>query len=251
MVKKENLILINSFYSNSLLQGLIDFIQDYFHVHFIDLPGFAAHVPPAKTISFEGFSSYVEEKIKAFDFDSYILGGISFGYFIASRASMDHRCRGIAAIVPYVDSYSLRLKFRKKLIYKMGTRVIDGRGISSWLWEKHAFKKLAWWYSIYPEERVNVILDQFDGRTFFRIGRLLLENNKPCGFHNLPTALIISCVDSTLNNEYVLDLFQENIKDLLVVHTEIDHYPVQLDKKYFKDHFKDENIKKILNFFQI
>jgi pimeloyl-ACP methyl ester carboxylesterase len=250
MANKENLILINSFYANSiLLEGLIDFIQDYFHVYFIDLPGFSSQVPPLKQISFEDFSSYVEKKIAEFDLDSYILGGVSFGFFIASRASVDQKCRGIVAIIPYTDSDSLQLKFRKKLIYNTGTKIIDGLGISSWLWKKSSFKKFARWYSIYPEERVDVILDQLDGRTFFRTGRLLLENNELCRFHDLPTALILSNVDTTLNNDHVLDLFQKNTRDLLVVDTEIDHYPLQMDKTYFKDHFKDENIQKILDFF--
>ena len=250
MINKESIVLINSFYANSiLLQGMIEFIQDYYHVHFIDLPGFASHVPPLKRISLEEFSSYVEEKISELDLDSYILGGISFGFFIASRASVDQRCRGIVAIIPYTDSGSLQLKFKKKLIYSIGTRIIDGLSISSWLWKKRSFKKFARWYSIYPEERVDVILDHLDGKTFFRTGRLLLENNKSCQFHDLPTALILSNVDNTLNNDHVLDLFQKNTRDLLVVYTEIDHYPRQLDKKYFKDHFKEENIEKILAFF--
>jgi len=229
MAKQENFILINSFYANSLLLGgLIEFIGDYFHVHFIDLPGFASHVPPLKKISFEDFSAYVEKKIAELDLDSYILGGLSFGFFIASKVTIDHKCQGIAAIVPYTDSNSLQLKFKKKLIYNIGTRIIDYLGISSWLWDKRSFQKFARWYSIYPEDRVDVILEQLDGHTFFRTGRLILENNNSCGFHDLPTAIVLSNLDGTVNNEYVLDLFKKNVRDLLVVYTDIDHYPSQM-----------------------
>jgi len=250
MKNKENLILVNSFYANSvMLGGLIDFIQDYFDVHFIDLPGFASHVPALEHISFETFASYVEEKIVEFDLDSYILGGISFGFFIASRTSISPKCRGLTAIFPYVDSNSLQLKFKKKLIYNIGTRIIDGLGLSSWLWEKNAFKKFARWYSIYPEDRVDVILAELDGRTFFRTGRLILQNKAMCRFHDLPTALVLSNVDTTVDSAHVLDLFQRNTKELLVVFTEIDHYPPQMDKEYFKEHFKQENIEKLLAFF--
>jgi hypothetical protein len=250
MPEKENLILVNPFYANSvMLTGLIDFIQDYFNIYFIDLPGFASHVPPLNKISFETFSSYVEEKIQEFDLDSYILGGISFGFFIASRTCIGPKCRGILAIFPYTDSLSLQLKFRKKMIYNVGTRIIDGLGIGSWMWEKPSFKKFARWYSIYPEDRVDVILDELDGRTFFRTGRLILQNNQSCRFHDLPTALVLSNIDTTVDSDHVLGVFQKNVQDLLIVHTEIDHYPPQSDKEYFREHFREENIHKLKAFF--
>jgi len=48
----ENLILVNAFYTNSiLLKGLIDYLKKYFNVYFIDLPGFAKDAPPLKEIS--------------------------------------------------------------------------------------------------------------------------------------------------------------------------------------------------------
>jgi pimeloyl-ACP methyl ester carboxylesterase len=250
MADKKNLILVNPFYANSvMLGGLLDFIRDYFDVHFIDLPGFASHVPPLEHISFATFSSYVKDKIAEFDLDSYILGGISFGFFIASRMPIDQKCRGITAIFPYADSNSLQMKFKKKMIYNIGTRIIDGLGIGSWLWKKPSFKKFARWYSIYPEDRVDVILDELDGRTFFRTGRLILQNNESCRFHDLPTALVLSNVDTTVNSTHVLDLFRKNVEELLVLYTEIDHYPPQTDKEYFIEHFKQENIERLLSFF--
>ncbi len=38
--RKENLVLVNAFLTNSLvLRGLIDYLNNFFRVHFIDLPG--------------------------------------------------------------------------------------------------------------------------------------------------------------------------------------------------------------------
>ena len=63
---KPHLVLVHSFYANSiLLRGLGEFLSDEFHVHFIDLPGFAAHEPPIAEVSLDGFARHVEARVPA------------------------------------------------------------------------------------------------------------------------------------------------------------------------------------------
>src|SRR3989338_8142785 len=48
---KPHLVLVHSFPTNSnILSGLIEFLEQYFTVHFIDLPGFTKQIPPLKKI---------------------------------------------------------------------------------------------------------------------------------------------------------------------------------------------------------
>jgi len=83
---KENLVLVNAFLTNSLvLRGLIDYLGKYFRVHFIDLPGFIRDIPPLSEISLENYASYVRRRIDELDLDSYLLGGISFGFAVVSH----------------------------------------------------------------------------------------------------------------------------------------------------------------------
>ena len=79
---KENLIIVHSFPGNSiLLSGLIEYLNDYFEVYFINLPGFAKSVPPLTEISFKGYVQFIEEKIRGFGLASYWLAGISLSVF--------------------------------------------------------------------------------------------------------------------------------------------------------------------------
>ncbi len=108
---RENLVLVNAFYTNSaILQGLIDFLSDTFNVYFIDLPGFAADVPPLEDISVEGFAHYVRRRIDGFGLEHFVLGGISFGFLVANRVPLNGECRGILGITPYLDRKSLKLR---------------------------------------------------------------------------------------------------------------------------------------------
>lgn len=78
-MSKNNLVLVHSFPTNStLLNGFTEFLEDFFNVYFIDLPGFNIDVSPMKDISFDNYSKFVENKIKQLQLDNYFLGGVSF-----------------------------------------------------------------------------------------------------------------------------------------------------------------------------
>jgi pimeloyl-ACP methyl ester carboxylesterase len=248
---KQNLVLVNSFYGNSiLLKGLIDFLDDHFRVFFIDLPGFSRDVPPLDEISLDGFSRNVAGRIAGLGLDSYILGGLSFGFHIACRIRPDAGCKGIAAVIPYVNARSLKLRFSKRMFYRLATGAAVGLNVSQRVWRSRAFNRLAHWYSVYPGERVDVILDQMEGRTFFETGRIILKNREAVPLHDLPTALILSRSDGTIDNPYILELFRSQVSRLLVVETDMDHYPERVDKAYFAESFGNGAMDRILRFYE-
>ena len=112
VTKKENLILVHSFPTNSiLLKGFIGYIDDYFNVYPIDLPGFRKDIKPLQKITIDSYSKFVEEKVKKLNLDDFLIGGISFGFIVVNNAKIDKKCKGIIAIEPYVNSKSLRMSW--------------------------------------------------------------------------------------------------------------------------------------------
>lgn len=248
--ERENLVLVNSFYTNSvLLRGLIDFLSDHVNVYFIDLPGFALQAPPLDKINLDSFARYVGEKIKSLELDHYILSGISFGYTVVCRLPRDERCKGVVAIFPFLGKDSLKLDWSKKLFYILAVNFFAVSHLSAWAWKTRLLKKFAFWYSSYPPERVQVILDHMDGRTFFETGRIIFRRIADLPFQDRPHVLILNPEDTTIRYEYALKAFSDKVKELCVLHIDMDHYPVSPTKEYFQEQFQAENVKRINDFF--
>ena len=104
-MQKQNLIIIHSFPSNSIiLKGFYDFLSDFFNVYPIDLPGFTSDEKPLAKINFQGYRQHVEKEIAHLNLKSYFLGGISFGFAIANACQVDDQCKGFLAIAPYLNN---------------------------------------------------------------------------------------------------------------------------------------------------
>lgn len=249
--EKENLILVNAFYTNSiLLRGLIEFLKDHLNLYFIDLPGFSRQSPPLRKVTAENFSEYIQKKINELHLDHYIIGGISFGFYVANKIplSQDKRCKGIIALFPYIDARSLKLRRRKKILYLAVVNFLCFSGLSSIIWKNKLTQKFAFWYSSYPPERVKVILDEMDGKTFFETARWILHLNDGVRFHKKPYILIINKDDQTIRYDYCLQTFQDNVEELFVLDSNIDHYPEDLSKNYIQERFDVEDIQRLFAF---
>src|SRR6266496_3587000 len=106
---KHNLVLVHSFPTNSiLLRGLIEYLSDYFNVHFVDLPGFTKGTTPLPHITLSGYSAFLEEKINELGLETYLVAGISFGFAVVNKAKHSNKCLGILAIEPYIGTKSLQ-----------------------------------------------------------------------------------------------------------------------------------------------
>ncbi|MGB7294143.1 MAG: alpha/beta hydrolase family protein [Candidatus Aminicenantales bacterium] len=247
---KDNLVLVNAFLTNSLvLRGLIDYLGRFFQVHFVDLPGFINHIPPLTEVSLENYAGYVRRRIDDLGLESYLLGGISFGFAVISHLPPDERCHGVVAITPYLSSRWLNLGPIKKSTYAFLVRLALVFDLSTKVWNHRFFHRVFHWYSDYPAERIDTLLSQMEGRTFFETARIILSERRTCRFHKRPHVLILSHSDRTVKNGPLLKLFEENVERLKVVLVGIDHYPLEVTEDYFRNRFPQEDIQEIILFF--
>jgi hypothetical protein len=249
--ERENLVLVNAFYTNSiLLKGLIDFLKEYLNLYFIDLPGFSKKSPPLKEVTVENFSEYIQKKINELNLGHYIIGGISFGFWVVNNISLsqDKRCKGIIALFPYIDAKSLKLKKRKKILYSTAVNFLCFTGLSATIWKNKCTQKFAYWYSSYPPDRVKVILEEMDGKTFFETARWILHMNHGVRFHKKPYILIINKDDKTIKYDYCHQVFQDNAEELFVLNSTIDHFPEDLSKNYIQERFDTGDIQRLIAF---
>lgn len=248
--QKDNLVLVNAFLTNSLiLRGLTDYLERFFTVHFIDLPGFTRDVPPLAEISLDNYAGYVRQRIENLGLASFLLGGISFGFAVINQLPPDNRCRGVVAIAPYLNARWLNLSPLKKSTYALLVRIALALDLPTKVWTHPVFHRVFHWYSDYPGDRIDTLLDQMEGRTFFETARIILSHRQPCRFHNQPYVLILSQTDKTVKNNPLLKAFRENIERLKVVQAGIDHYPVEISPDYFESRFPQEEIMDIIGFF--
>jgi hypothetical protein len=247
---KENLVLVNAFLTNSLvLKGLIDYLSRYVHVHFIDLPGFISHIPPLDEVTLENYAAYVQSRINDLELDSYLLGGISFGFAVICHLKTDERCKGVVAITPFLNTRWLNLGLMKKSTYSLLVRLTLAFELHSRIWNHRLFHRIFHWYSDYPADRIDTLLNEMEGRTFFETARIILTHRKLCPFQNLPHVLILGHSDRTIKNEPLLEFFEKNIDRLKVVRADVDHYPVEVSESYFQARLSEEDMQDIIVFF--
>ena len=248
---KPDLVLVHSFYANSiLLRGLIEFLELRFRVHAVDLPGFAAHEAPLPSVSVDGFAAHVARRIRDLGLKSYLLGGISFGFTVVGRVSLPAGCRGIVAIFPYLGADSLALSRRRQIVYRTVVNFVAATRLGGPLWRSKAVERFAFWWSSYPHERVRLILDHMDGRTFFDTARIILNQSDGARFHPLPHVLVLNPRDATVRSDFCLAYFRRKVSDLCLVETDLDHYPVEPTREYFEARFDPDDLTRAREFLE-
>ncbi len=246
---KPDLVLVHSFYANSiLLRGLGDFLSDEFRVHFVDLPGFAAHEPPLAEVTLDGFARHVEGRVRELGLGDYVIAGISFGFTVVCRMDLPPGCRGILAIFPFLGASSLALRRRKKLFYQVVVNAAAVTRIGGAIWNTRLLERFAFWWSSYPDERVRIILDHMDGRTFFATAQLILNRGPGVRFQDRPHVLILNPRDTTVRSDYCRRAMEEELADLCVVETDMDHYPFEPTADYFRARFAAGDIARVRAF---
>ncbi len=248
---KPDLVLVHSFYANSiLLRGLIEFLELRFRVHAVDLPGFAAHEAPLPAVSVDGFAAHVARRTRALGLKEYFLGGISFGFTVVGRVSLPPGCRGIVAIFPYLGADSLALSRRKKLVYRAVVNLVAATRLGGPIWRSKAVERFAFWWSSYPPERVRLILDHMDGRTFFDTARIILNQSDGARFHPLPHVLVLNPRDATVRSDFCQAYFERKVRDLCLVETDLDHYPAEPTREYFEARFEPADLARAREFLE-
>jgi esterase/lipase len=246
---KTDFILINGFASNkNLIKGLSSYINEFFNVHIIDLPGHGKNAETIDKISINNIVKYVDGKISNLKLKpNYIIGGISFGFLIASGSKAIKKSKAIIAIEPYLDSTKLRMgEFEGKVMAEI-IKIICKTNNYKTIWDSKFLREILKRRG-YKQRIVEVILDTIDPKSFFEIAKILLTHNKKIKFYNKPYILIINKEDELLNAEKEIIEFTEKANKLLVIHTKSPHVPEKPTKTHFKKHLSEVQIKRAINF---
>lgn len=252
LMKKENLILVNAFACNSIiLKGLIDYLNNFFKVYYIDLPGFTRKETKIQKITINSYTKYLEEKINELNLKHYIIGGISFGFVIASNANLDKKCKGFFAFEPYTNSKSIILnkitiKFLILLIEAVSTFQAQNT-----IWRNKLFWKFLSKIHYPPKKAIPIVREEIDPETFFEIGKIILKNVKRIKFHPVPYVVLVNKYDDIVSPDYTVDLFKRNVKKLLINELDSVHYPDNLSERYFEKIFPPEKVEEAIRFFGI
>ena len=246
---KENLILTHSFPTNSiLLNGLIDYLDDFFNVYFIDLPGFTQQVPPLKKVELEGFYKYASDKVAEFNLPHFIAGGISFGFLVMNNVKYDERCKGILAIEPFMGGPSLKMDTKKRARYNFLIGLVSTLRVYDPVWKSKWLRVNLPKLRHYPPGTIDVMLDEIDGRTFIEVGKLLLSEPAHREFQNRPYVLIGNPEDRTVNFPYIEQTMREGVDRLLVITTDLEHFPKDTSKAYFQSKIPGDLMNRVLEF---
>lgn len=236
---------MHSFPTNSiLLKGLIQFLGDYFNVYFIDLPGFTKITPLVKgKVSLNFYANYLSIKIKELRLDSYVIGGISFGFIIVNQAKLDpKKCKAILAIEPYINSKFLNLSQFQKFLYLLLLDDIFTSQIQKKLWLS-PYAEDIFGFILGKSDKLKTVLKELDHRAFFQTAKILIKYNKqPKYKKNIPYVLWINLHDETIKAAEIINELQRNTNHLLIKFNDVEHYPKDVSKAYFKSKVKKADI---------
>jgi len=246
-LEKQNLILIHSFITNRIIyQGIIEFLEDYFNVYFLDLPGSLNGVPALEDNSVESYGEYMTEKIKDFGLDSYWLAGVSFGFLVASRAKLDSSCKGLMAMEPYLGYKELCFsKWRRKMNLFL-LNVICGLKIYDFVWHTKYFRKNYMERHRFPD--IDCLISNYDAKAYFETAKVILNYDNTHEFHKLPHVCFLNTDDKTLDNIEIGKIFEKNVEDVMFLFFGGEHYPKDLGKSYYEEHVGKENMLKAVEY---
>lgn len=249
-MKKDNLVLVHSFPTNSiLLGGLVDYLNDHFVTHFIDLPGFTRSNPPLKQISIEGFSRFAAEHIGRLQLEDYIVGGISFGFMVVNNLPRDAKCKGILGIVPYLGPSSLHMRPAERWFWRTLVRTISRSGMSNLAWKTFMARQYFARIKGYRPEICATIIDQLDARTFFETAALLLTDEVEQRLEQAAYVLLPSKTDRTVDFDRICQAAERGGQRVQVIALDIDHYPQELSRAYFEKAIPATVVDELRQFF--
>lgn len=247
-MSKENLVVVHSFPTNStLLSGLVRYLENHFSVYFVDLPGFKKGVSPLKKVKINRYSKFLKKRVYEYGLEEYIISGISFGFTVVNNASLSSGCKGVFAMEPFIGHRYLKIGKSKKLALRVMTGLVSKLGMSSSVWKSRWFRKRLIGRGE-PVDRVDTMLEEMDPHTYFKTAHILLGYNKEVKLRNMPYVLMVNRNDDTIKIEKVVGFFKDRAEDLLVIDTDVEHYPDNPTEDYFRRNIKYEDIKKSLSF---
>ncbi len=249
-IRKENLILVSAFGTNSrTLHGLIEFLGEFFVVHFIDLPGFINIEPPLEHISHKAYIDFVETKIKELNLENYFLGGISYGFLLANSVGFSKRCKGIIAIEPYIGFKTFYWSKHELDLLTGFASGVENLHIGEMVWHNPMFRMLLKLLSHLSFRSVDRIITEENPNAYFETMRQVFSFEKHIKLHQIPYILVINPEDATIRSDVVIEFFEKNTKKLFLIFSKIEHNPNEVTKDYVEKRINRQNIYRMLRYF--
>lgn len=243
-MEKENLIIIPGFATNSFfIRGAINYLNNFFTVYCIDLPGFVEGSHPLPKPDVEAFALYVESKLKKLGLPHYYLLGISLGYAIISHLNLDRRCKGILAIYPYLNSSYLKLSKTKLLFMSIALSIVNRFYINIFYWQPILFRTYLK-ILMGSDKQITDIIKHIDPKTYFNIAEQIITSNESINHHKVPQVIILSSEDELLDYQQLLKTFKV-LSNKLIMTTSFSHTPEKLDTDIMNQYFPAELINKM------
>jgi hypothetical protein len=248
---KTDLIVIPSFLANSfILHGLIEYLEEYFSLHFIELPGFNDNHERSTKIDINFYSKYVDSEIIKLNLDSYWIAGISFGFIIANICSHAKGCKGVLAVEPYINKSSLNRGSLKLYIVGLSLKLICSLNLHHWLWKNRLFVLFLQHYIFPSRELFDITHKAFDPFVFFETAKLIFSYTEPLVLKHGRNILVINKMDDMVSAPEIIKMFLHEAPSSLVIQTTSSHYPVEITKEYFEENISNEDIGRLLGFIQ-
>jgi pimeloyl-ACP methyl ester carboxylesterase len=246
---RENLILVSGFLVNGvILKGLVEHLGEVFNVFFIDLPGFSSEVRPLSNSHLYDVKEYIENKIDALNPDSFIIGGISYGFLFVNLLKLDNpKCKGVLAIEPYIDSRYLSPKLRNRIWHlKLPVKMVRKLGLHRFFW-KIALKNKNLSQAL-SSQIIEQIYKEVEPRSFFEALDTILTYKGDCVPHQIPHALIMNKEDDVVDFPSLYEYFSEHVPKFKYVEIEGTHFPEELSKDYFQRILPKEKLMEVIDF---
>ena len=248
MPKKLDLVLINGYGSNGqIIKGVLDTLNEYFNVHFLELPGSVENIKLDKYTA-QNFVNHFQKELNKFKFEEYILGSLSLGFPLSNSLKIDKRCKGILAIEPYINKNYAHIGLLKKVFYKFLLDIICLTKIYNKIWKTKILKK-ALSNLGYNETIIKCIL-KLDAKAYFETGKIVLTYNEKPEFRKLPHVVLINEHDKMINGPKTIQTFKDNVKKLLIIKTKVPHYPDKMKKSSILHKVHKKDLNKMVNFFE-
>ncbi|PSO45455.1 MAG: hypothetical protein BRC25_02265 [Parcubacteria group bacterium SW_6_46_9] len=84
-----------------------------------------------------------------------------------------------------------------------------------------------------PQDKLDIVFEEINSRVFFKTAKLLANYDKDPEFKNIPYVLMLNQQDETVEAGKITNKFKEEISNLLIINTDMDHYPGKYIKILF------------------
>ena len=256
VANKIDVVFIQAFPANkTITAGAIKYLSEYMNLHFIQFPGFHPNEQTFEHYTFENVSKYLEAQIDALNLDSFFLGGASAGFMFANRLNIKNaeKCvMGMIAMTPFVSPEYTTLPQTELTLRKIFLNAVKLFHLQN-LWHNKSLGPFFWWilksrFDKQTDYMLEIVRLETDPKAFFEIGELLLQSREH-PLKDLVHIVILNKEDNIIDYEKTLKFFKSNLskKNLNLIITDTPHFPKDISYEHFKDHFKDHEIRELLN----